>query len=88
MYNPHTVLLSEMHRKDEYKVKFSAYSSCCVNRASQGGEVAILTKKNLQVIPLWIPVSENLEAVGVTIKLTNSDTVDGISLYYLNSNRC
>ncbi len=44
--NPHVVLLSETHWKDEYIPKFSAYTPIVLNRSGQGGGVAILAKKS------------------------------------------
>lgn len=67
-HNPHIVLLSETHWKNEYKVKFSSYNSFVLNRVGQGGGVAILTKKNMQATTLGVEPNENFEAIGVTIK--------------------
>jgi len=87
-HNPHIVLLSETHWKDEYKVKFSAYNSFNLNRASQGGGVAILVKKNIQATLLDFPPHENIEAVGATIRLSNKDIIEVASVYCPNGNRC
>jgi len=83
-HNPHIVLLSETHWKDEYKVKFSAYNSFYLNRASQGGGVAILIKKNIQATLLDFPPHENIEAVGATIRLSNKDIIEIASVYCPN----
>lgn len=53
--NPALVCLSETHWLDSHPVSFSAYNSFILNRPSQSGGVAILTKKNLSVAPLVLP---------------------------------
>lgn len=87
-HNPHIVLLSETHWKNEYKVKFSSYNSFVLNRVGQGGGVAILTKKNMQATTLDVEPNENFEEIGVTIKLKNKEELEVLSLYCPNGNRC
>jgi exonuclease III len=88
LHDPHIVLLSETHWKDEYKVKFSSYNSFTLNRASQGGGVAILIKKNLQATPLAVPSHVNLEAIGASVTLKNQLIIEVISVYCPNGNNC
>lgn len=71
--NPHIVLLSETHSRDQYNVKFSVYKYFSLNRLSQGEGVAILIlKKNIQTAVLDFPSYDNLEVIGITIKLKNN----------------
>jgi exonuclease III len=87
LHDPHIVLLSETHWKDEYTVKFSAYNSFTLNWVSQVGGVAILIKKKLQAT---VAVSShiNLEAIGASVTLKNQLIIEVISVYCPNGNNC
>lgn len=87
VHNPHIVLLSETHWRDQYNVKFSAYKSFSLNRLSQGGGVAILILKNIQAAVLDLPSYDNLELIGVTIKLKNNQELDVVSVYCPNGSQ-
>lgn len=86
--NPHIVLLSETHWKDSYVAQSSAYKPFALNRPTQGGGVAILVKKNIRATPLTFPQSNNIEAIGITIKIRNNTYLDFLSLYCPNGNSC
>ena len=85
--NPLLVFLSETHWKNEYTIKFSTYNSYLLNRPGQGGGVAILVKKAIQTNILTLPNLQNLEVVGVSVKL-NDSIIDLISVYCPNGNQC
>jgi hypothetical protein len=86
--NPHIVLLSETHWRDNYTAHFSAYKSFTLNRPTLGGGVAILVKKNIQTAPLPLPPSRNIEAIGITIMTRNNLPIDILSIYCPNGNAC
>lgn len=87
-YDPHFVILSETHCKDEYKLKFWAYKSFFLNRPTQGGGAAILAKKNIRTTQLVIAPSNNLEVIGVTMSLSNMKEIDIVSVYGPDGNSC
>lgn len=78
-FNPHFVLLSETHWRDQYRIKFSGYTAFFVNR--QGPGVAILVKKFFSASRIPLPLFDSIEVVGISVNLRDDLPIDLFSIY-------
>lgn len=87
--SPSVVLHNETHLNPSFNVKFKNLTIIKKDRLDrQGGGVAILVKKSIQVSPLLISSSHKVEVVGVSIFTSDVGAIDFLSVYVPIGSAC